>query len=76
MKGDFRYVFFGTLTDEDTLADLVNSLSEFLDQYESFGEYPSLVLLFRPPEDNWSSGDYKRPFWTVLRHLQENDLAP
>lgn len=75
-EGDFRYVFSGVPTDEDTLADLVNPVSEFLDRYESFGEYPSLVLLFRPPEDDLSVEEYKRQFWTVLRFLQENDPAP
>lgn len=66
----------GTPTDENALAELIDPLTEFLDRYESFGEYPSLVLLFRPPAGDQSAEEYKRQFWTVLRYLQENDPAP
>lgn len=75
-EGFFRYIFPGPPTDEDALADLVDPLAEFLDRYESFGTYPSLVMLFRPPEDDPSAEAYKRQFWSVLRYLQEHDPAP
>ncbi|WP_408959589.1 YqcI/YcgG family protein [Natrinema sp. 74] len=81
-KGDFRYVFPESPIDEEALAELVEPLTEFLERYERFGEYPSLVVLFRPPEEDPAVADepsteaYKRQFWSVLRYLQANDPEP
>lgn len=44
--GYFPYVFPDSPADEDALAALVDPLAEFLETYESIGEYPSLVVLF------------------------------
>lgn len=75
-EGFFRYVFVDSPTDEDALAKLVAPLAEFLEDYRSYGEYPSLVVFFRPPEDELSAETYKRQFWDVLQYLQANDPEP
>ena len=75
-EGYFRYAFPASTTDEDALANLADVLAEFIGRYESFGEHPSLVVLFRPPDEELSAGQYKRRFWGVLQYLQEHDPEP
>lgn len=75
-EGYFRYCFPDSPTDEDTLSSIADALAEFLDQYESYGEYPSFVMLFRPSNDDLAAETYKRRFWNVLQYLQENDPEP
>jgi FPC/CPF motif-containing protein YcgG len=75
-EGYFRYVFADSPTDEAALAGLVDPLAEFLDGYVSYGEYPSLVVLFEPPEEELPAESYKRRFWSVLRYLQTHDPEP
>lgn len=84
-EGYFRYVFPGPPEEEDALDGLADALERFLDRYDEFGEYPSLVVLFEPPtersDDARDAGDlpaerYKRQFWDVLRYLQANDPEP
>ena len=75
-EGYFRYTFVDSPTDETALADLVDPLATFLEEYRSYGEYPSLVVLFRPPDGDLAAETYKRQFWTVLRYLQEHDPEP
>ncbi|ELZ04968.1 hypothetical protein C481_03427 [Natrialba asiatica DSM 12278] len=66
----------------ERLAALVDPLAKFHETYESIGEYPSLVVLFRPPEadpavaDEPSAEAYKRQFWGVLEYLQDHDPEP
>jgi FPC/CPF motif-containing protein YcgG len=74
--GYFRYVFADTPTDDSALMGLVDPLAEFLDSYESYGEYPSLVAFFAPPEGELPAEAYKRQFWSVLRFLQDHDPEP
>lgn len=69
-EGYFRYVFPESSSDGDALNALGKRLAEFLDRYEEFGEYTSLVVLFRPPKENLPAETYKRRFWNVLGYLQ------
>lgn len=75
-EGYFRYVFPESSRDDEALEALGERLAEFLDRYEEFGEYTSLVVLFRPPEADLPAEAYKRRFWDALRYLQRNDPEP
>ena len=74
-EGLFRYVFPGDPDDPDARTRLARALEAYLADYESIGEFSSLVVLFEPAGDQ-SPEAYKRQFWDLLEWLGENDPEP
>jgi len=75
-QGSIRYTFPESSTDEESLDRLADDIEEFVDIYENIGKYPSLVIMFRPPEQDQPAEVYKNRFWNVLEHLQKVDPEP
>lgn len=74
-EGLFRYVFPGDSDDPDARTRLARALEAYLADYESIGEFSSLVVLFEPAGDQPPEA-YKRQFWDLLEWLGKHDPEP
>lgn len=70
------YTFCESMTDEGTLLDLPDVLLEYLEMYEEYSKRASLVIFFKPPEEQLTEEEYNELFWNILQFLHEHDPEP
>lgn len=75
-KGDALYTFCDSMTDETALRTLTESLFEYVQVFEEFGDRASLVIFFKPPETPLTEAQYQTHFWQILQFLHDNDPEP
>ncbi|ELZ05570.1 YqcI/YcgG family protein [Natrialba asiatica] len=71
-----RYLFVGDAHDRDALFKVKEGLQQYLERYQSIAERTTLVMFFRPPDEEQSERDYRDQFWRVLEFLNERDPDP
>lgn len=71
-----RYLFIGDVRDRDALFKVREGLRQYLDQYQSIAERTTLVIFFKPPNEDQSEQKYRDQFWRVLEFLNERDPEP
>lgn len=71
-----RYLFAGDIRDHDTLLKVREGLRQYLERYQSIAEQTTLVIFFKPPNEDQSEQDYRDQFWRVLEFLNKRDPEP
>ncbi|MFC6732419.1 MULTISPECIES: YqcI/YcgG family protein [unclassified Haladaptatus] len=75
-NGDALYTFCESMTDEGALSDLADTLFEYVQVFEDFGERTSLVIFFKPPDVPLTEAEYRQRFWGILQYLHDHDPEP
>ncbi|AHF98499.1 hypothetical protein HALLA_06210 [Halostagnicola larsenii XH-48] len=75
-KGQPLYTCVSSMTDNEALFSLGETLLEYIDVYENHSEQASLVTFFRPPERALSEAEYHDALWHVLQVLHAHDPEP
>ncbi|WP_129113714.1 YqcI/YcgG family protein [Halegenticoccus tardaugens] len=71
-----RYLFVGDVHDRDALFKVREGLRQYLERYQSIAERTTLVIFFKPPNNDQSEREYRDQFWRVLEFLNERDPEP
>ena len=71
-----RYLFAGDISDRGSLLKTREGLIQYLERYQSIAERTTLVIFFKPPDEDQSEQEYRDQFWNVLKLLNEQDPKP
>lgn len=75
-NGDPLYTAVPSMTEKDALLDLGRTLLSYLDVYQEYSDRASLVVFFKPPEREFSEGEYHETLWHILQFLHIHDPEP
>ncbi|MDS0294223.1 YqcI/YcgG family protein [Halogeometricum luteum] len=74
--GEPLYAAVPSLTEKEALLSFRDALLEYLDVYREMPGRTSFVTFFRPPEREFSEGDYHEALWHLLQFLHVHDPDP
>lgn len=75
-NGLIRYIFAESAYDTHELLNIRDGVYEYIKSYKSIGKRTTLVIFFKPSENELRAEDYKKQFWNVVKFLNENDPEP
>ncbi|KTG09349.1 hypothetical protein AUR64_16345 [Haloprofundus marisrubri] len=75
-QGDALYTFVPSTTHPDALLRFRDTLLEYIDVFEEFSERASLVVFFKPPEEELTEAEYHEQLWHILQFLHVHDPEP
>jgi FPC/CPF motif-containing protein YcgG len=75
-EGLALYTVCPSTTGRDALLGLRDVLIEYLDVYEDYSDYASLVTFFGPPDRELTEREYHERLWHVLQFLHVHDPEP
>lgn len=75
-KNELRYGFVGDPREESSSLELGEMLTSYSEQYRSFGNYTSLIIFFKTPEElrnSYNAEQFEQLFWHQLSSLATLD---
>ena len=70
------YTFCDSMTDEESLFALRDTILEYLNVYRDYSERASLVVFFKPSDEQLTEEEYNEIFWDILQFLHDSDPEP
>jgi FPC/CPF motif-containing protein YcgG len=75
-NGDPLYTAVSSMTEKNALLNLGRTLLSYLEIYQDYSDRASLVVFFRPPNQELSEGEYHEALWHILQFLHVHDTKP